>query len=691
MLCKLGLGETMIHRQFLIAFLLMLGAASASASRVLTLDDQFREQVVGDPQISADGNWIAYTVTSSDLKEDESNSHIWMSSFDGARTVQLTNRKKESESAPRFSPDGHWLAFLSGRGEDGDKDQVWLMDRAGGEARRISEFKGDVLDLAWSPDSKKLALIVKDPKPEDLKKKDGKDDDKDGDDEKHPKPIVVDRFQFKEDIEGYLGKERQHLYVFDLATHKAERLAPGEYNEYLPAWSPDGSQIAFVSRRERADFDRDENWNVYVVDAHAGAKPRALTTFPGPDSQPDWTSYPAWSPDGKFVAYIQGGPLKLIEYAVHHLAVVPAAGGTPKILTASLDRNVLQPVWSADGKTIRFIVEDDRAQYLASVPSTGGQVAHLAGARNVIVAHTATRSGREALLLGTPSAPVEVYAFDGKGAPRQVSHQNEWLKEITLGTVEETAFKSFDGAEVHGYLVKPPNFQKGMRYPAILRPHGGPVEQWDLTFDFGLQFLAANGYVAITQNPRGSSGRGEAWSKAIYADWGNRDAKDDLAAVDDAVRRGLADANRLCVAGWSYGGMSTNYIIAQDTRFKCARSGASISDIFAGYGTDEYVRDYESELGVPWKNQETWMRISFPYLHADRIKTPVLFMGGDKDFNVPLLNVEQMYQALKSLGLETELVIYPGQFHELTQPSDLRDRLKRDLDWFDKHLKGGKH
>ena len=684
----------MIHKHIACALLFAFGAVSpACAARVLTLDDQFREQAVGDPQISADGNWIAYSVTSTDLKEDESNGHIWMTSFDGARTIQLTGRKKESESAPRFSPDGRYLAFISGRGEEGDKAQVWLMDRAGGEAKRISEFKGDVLDLAWSPDSKKLALIVKDAKPKEAKKKsdatdaDSGGDDKDGDDKKHPKPIVIDRFQFKEDIEGYLGKQRQHLYVFDLATRKADRLAPGEFNEYLPSWSPDGKQIAFVSRRARADFDRDENWDVYVVDAHAGAKPRALTTFPGPDNQPDWTSYPAWSPDGKSIAYIQGGPLKLIEYAVHHLAVIPAAGGTPKVLTASLDRNVLQPVWSGDGKTIRFLVEDDRAQYLASIPSAGGPVVHLAGARNVISAHTANRAGREALLLGTPTAPVEIYAFDGKAAPRQVSHQNEWLKDITLGAVEETSFKSFDGAEVHGYVIKPPKFRTGVRYPAILRPHGGPVEQWDLTYDFELQFLAANGYLAITQNPRGSSGRGEAWSKAIFADWGNRDAKDDLAAVDDAVRRGLADAKRLCVAGWSYGGMSTNYIIAQDTRFKCARSGASISDIFAGYGTDEYVRDYESELGVPWKNPETWTRISFPYLHADRIKTPVLFMGGDKDFNVPLLNVEQMYQALKSLGVETELVVYPGQFHELTQPSHQRDRVERDLAWFDMHLK----
>ncbi len=203
-----------------------------------------------------------------------------------------------------------------------------------------------------------------------------------------------------------------------------------------------------------------------------------------------------------------------------------------------------------------------------------------------------------------------------------------------------------------------------------------------------MQFFAANGYAVIAANPRGSSGRGEAYCKAIYADWGNRDAKDVLAAVDDAVRRGIADPARLGVEGWSYGGMLTNYVIAQDTRFKAAISGASISNILAGYGTDEYVRDYETELGVPWKTTADWLRISFPFLHADRIRTPTLFMGGDKDFNVPLQNVEQMYQALRSLGVPTELIIYPGQFHGLTQPSDLRDRLKRDIDWFAARVKG---
>jgi dipeptidyl aminopeptidase/acylaminoacyl peptidase len=192
--------------------------------------------------------------------------------------------------------------------------------------------------------------------------------------------------------------------------------------------------------------------------------------------------------------------------------------------------------------------------------------------------------------------------------------------------------------------------------------------------------------VVVAANPRGSSGRGEVFAKAIYADWGNKDAQDVLAAVDYVVSRGIADPVRLGIGGWSYGGMLTNYTIAQDTRFKAAVSGASISNILAGYGTDEYTRDYEAELGTPWVNFDTWFRISFPFFHADRIVTPTLFMCGDKDFNVPLLNSEQMYQALRSLGRDTQLIIYPGQYHEIKKPSFLSDRLERSLAWYDKYL-----
>jgi dipeptidyl aminopeptidase/acylaminoacyl peptidase len=219
--------------------------------------------------------------------------------------------------------------------------------------------------------------------------------------------------------------------------------------------------------------------------------------------------------------------------------------------------------------------------------------------------------------------------------------------------------------------------------PTVLFSHGGPQSQNAAEFSMNWQIFAGHGYAVVAPNYRGGTGRGEAYAKAIYADWGSVDVADDLAAVDDAVARGVADPNRLVIGGWSYGGILTNYVIASDKRFKAAVSGASISNVFAGYGTDEYIRDYETELGRPWENPQGWLKISYPFFHNERIVTPTLFMAGDKDFNVPLLNSEQMYQALKSRGVDSELIIYPGEFHGLKRPSFLKDRMQRWLAWYD--------
>ena len=661
-----------------------LARSQPQEKRVLNLDDLAGIRTVMDPQVSPEGNWVAYTVRTLDMKEDKRHTHIWMTSWDGARTLQLTS-SKDSEHMPRWSPDGQYLAFLSSREGEDEIDQVWRMNRAGGEAERLTELKGGVNDFVWSPDSKRMALVVKDPDPEAVDSKD-KDKEKDKNKEKKtPKPIVIDRFQFKLDETGYLGKLREHIYLLDLATRKAEILTPGNYDELQPSWSPDGSTICFVSKRG-PDPDRDNNYDIYLIEAKLGAVARQLTTFKGADSDPDWESRLAWSPDGKSIAYTQGGAPELIYYAVHQLAVIPAAGGQARMVASSLDRNMTRPIWSADGGSIYFVLEDDRNEQLARVPASGGPVERLTAGSRVVGGFHVNATGKLAFLSSTPNEPVEVFAFD-KGEPRRLSHQNDELfAKLKLGAVEEMTFKSKDGTAINGFVVKPPDYQAGKRYPTILRIHGGPVLQFDNSFRFDWQILAAHGYVVVAANPRGSSGRGEVFSRAIWADWGNKDAQDVLAAVDQAVAQGIADPQRLGVGGWSYGGMLTNYVIAQDTRFKAACSGASTSNILAGYGTDQYIREYEAELGKPWTNPAGWMKVSFPFLHADRIVTPTLFLCGDKDFNVPLLNSEQMYQALRSLGRDTQLVIYPGEFHDINKPSYQRDRLERYLGWYDKYL-----
>jgi dipeptidyl aminopeptidase/acylaminoacyl peptidase len=654
----------------------------ATAKRNLQLDDLYRLREVSDPQVSPDGAWVAYTVSVPDTAEDQANSDVWMTSWDGARSVRLTSNKS-SEATPRWSPDGRYLTFLSDRDDPREVDQVWLLDRSGGEAERITDLPGGVSDYAWSPDSKRLALIVSDPDPDSTKVS------ADTIRKATPSPIVVNRFQFKEDETEYLDSRRDHLYLFDLASRKAGILTPGEYSEAWPSWSPDSRSIAFVSKR-RPEFDRTNNWDLYVVEASAGAVPRQLTTFEGPDMDPQWGGRaPAWSPDGKLLAYVQGGPLKLIYYAGQKIAVVPVAGGPARVLTPTLDRNALSPTWSSDGGSILFLLEDDRVTDVASVPAGGGKIAPLTGGRGFVSDFSVGPGGRVAVLAGTPTMPAEVFAVESGGL-RRLSRQNDaWLAGVRLAPAEEISFKSKDGTPIHGFLMRPVDYRPGDRVPTVLKIHGGPVYQFSNEFDFEWQHLAAEGFAVVAANPRGSSGRGEKFSTAIWADWGNKDGQDVLAAVDYAVAAGVADPARLGVGGWSYGGILTNQVIARDRRFKAAISGAGQSNALAGYGTDQYVREYEAELGLPWANPEAYTRVSYPFFHADRIVTPTLFLCGERDFNVPLLNSEQMYQALRSLGRETELVIYPGEYHEIRKPSYRRDRLQRYLSWYDRYLKPG--
>jgi dipeptidyl aminopeptidase/acylaminoacyl peptidase len=654
-----------------------LAFRAEAQSRKLALDDLNRLREVSAPEISPDGAWVAYTVTLPDTVKDEPNRDLWMTSWDGRRSVKLTS-SPASEGTPRWSPDGRYLAFISSREDSRDAAQIWLLDRTGGEAERLTDLPGGVSAYDWSPDSKRLALLANDPDPDSATTDTSR--------HKAARPIVIDRYQFKEDETGYLDRRRTHLYVFDLATRKAQILTPGSYNEQAPVWSPDGKSIAFVSKR-RPEFDRTNNWDLYVVDASTGASPRQLTTFEGADMDPGWGGRPpAWSPDGKYIAYVQGGPEKLIYYAGQKLAVVPSAGGTARVLTATLDRNVLSPRWSADGSRIVFLLEDDRITQLASVPAQGGTVRPLTMGRRYVGDYSLGPDGKIAVLSSTPGAPEEVFALDG-GELRPLSRQNDrWLSQIQLAPVEEISFKSGDGTAINGFLVRPVGYQSGTKVPTVLRIHGGPVYQFSNEFSFEWQLLAAQGFAVVAANPRGSSGRGEKFALGIWADWGNKDGEDVVAAVDYAVAQGVADPDRLGVGGWSYGGILTNQVIARDRRFKAAISGAGQSNALAGYGTDQYVREYEAELGKPWANTDTWIKVSYPFFHADRIVTPTLFMCGDKDFNVPLLNSEQMYQALRSLGRETQLVIYPGEYHEIRKPSYERDRLQRYLDWYGRHL-----
>lgn len=661
-------------------------AHAQTARRPLALDDHSKIVSIGDPQRSPEGAWVAYTVSTIDADKDRRNTDIWMVKWDGTEQVQLTS-SPDGESSPRWSPDGKYLAFIASRGTDEEKKkggQIWLLNRAGGEAQRVSDLKGGVSDIQWSPDSSRIAFAADDPDPDDEPEK------KDGWKRKTQPPIVIDRYHFKEDRTGYLKQLYSHIAVFDLATKQATVITSGKTDDNSPAWSPDGTRIAFLSKRGAADPDRTSNTDVWTVEARADAVPTQITKTPMGEH-----GRPAWSPDGGRIAVLLGDDDRNTAYRMSKLTVVPSSppasvgpAVAPPVYLPTLDRAVSNVAWSADGQNISFLLQDDRTNHVATVPAENpnGAAQRRSMGRRAIRALSPGKDGNFAVLATSPTEPSEIYALEGSNLRKLTKHNDPLLAELQLATTEDFQSKSKDGTDVHGLIVKPAGYTAGTKYPTLLIIHGGPNGQDEHAFSFDREFFAANGYVVLAINYRGSAGRGNAWQKAIHKDWGNLEVVDLLGAVDEAVKQGIADPNRLGIGGWSYGGISTNYTIATDTRFKAAVSGAASSLQFSIYGIDQYIVQYDQEMGQPWKNKDAWMKVSYPFFNADKIKTPTLFMGGEKDFNVPIAGGEQMYQALKSMGIDTQLVIFPGQFHGLTIPSYERDRLQRYLNWFNKYL-----
>jgi dipeptidyl aminopeptidase/acylaminoacyl peptidase len=659
----------------------------ASAPRAITIDDYFQIRAVHDPQLSPDAQWVTYTVKTAILKTDKNDERIWMVPRTGGDPIPLTAEDVSSSHA-RWSPDGKFIAFLSARAEG--KTQVWLLNRLGGEAQRLTDTPQDVDDFAWSPDGRYLVLVLRDASPEELEAaKEAKDKAGEADTrerKKAAKPWVIDRLQFKLDEVGYLDRRRTHLYIFDLAAKRMTQVTSGDYDDAEPAWSPDGKLLAFASNRSQPDPDLSYDSNIWVVAADnsdKGARLTQVTTNPGADTAP------AWSPDGKWLTYVTQLDPKLFDYATKHIAISPAAGGEAKVLTLAFDRVSIAPRFSPDGKFIYFIADDDGTQNLCRVPVTGGEITRPVSGRLMVNDYSLAPTGDLVAQVATIDRPDELFAFSISDRKlTQITHTNDALmSQLKLSHGEYVHFKSKDGTIISGYLYKPLAYVPGKKYPTILRPHGGPVWAYYAEFDHLPQLYAANGYAVLFPNPRGSTGYGEKHAKAIYADWGNKDFQDDMAMVDYAIEQGIADPDKLGVSGWSYGGISTDFIIAQTNRFKAAISGAGSALFISDYGHDQYQREYEIELGHPWENKAAWEKVS-PFYKIANVTTPTLFMGGDIDWNVPILGGEQMFQALKRLGRTVELVVYPGEYHEFKTPSHIQDRLERYLAWYAHYVKG---
>lgn len=651
---------------------LLLTGIHAQQKRPVAPIDYYRLQNISDPQISPDGKWIVYTLSTVDTVKDKRNRDLWMISWDGKDNVQLTNGPG-SESSARFSPDGKYISFTATREDDDDdkeekKPQVYLLDRRGGEAKKLTDVKGDIEEYTWKPDGSGILLVMKDPDYSDTGKT------------KIRTPYVMDRYQFKQDYEGYLDNRKTHLYYFDIKSKKLDTLTRGNFNETSPVFSPDGNTIAFVSNRT-PDPDKNENTEIYTMEAKPDATMKKITSWPGNDASPQW------SPDGKWIAYLQSSSDKAFTmYGENYLALVSKDGGEPKLLSNQADRPVRNPRWSNDGKSVSVLMEDDRQCNVVSFDVQNGQLAKITEGDKSF-SDLETQNGNWVTTMSDPKTPLEIYVLEKNNLRRLTTVQDSFLAPLQLATVEGFKSKSKDGTIVSGLLYRPANAAAGQKLPLILFIHGGPVAQDEYEFDLTRQIYASAGYAVAAVNYRGSSGRGIAYTKAIFGDWGNKEVMDIVGAANYLIKEGIADENNMGIAGWSYGGISTNYTIASDQRFKAAVSGAGSSLQLSMYGSDEYINQYENELGVPWKSLDKWLKVSYPFLHADKIKTPTLFMASQNDFNVPVVGAEQMYQALRSLGVPTELVIYPNQNHGLVVPSYIKFRYEKHIGWFNKYLK----
>lgn len=661
-----------IARNMFVLLISLYPALMFGADRPITIDDVLALKSVGSPQISPDGDWVAYTVRQRDMEEDKSQTRIWVVSTSGGDPVPMTS-VDYSASNPRWSPDNKYLSFQASKGED-EKTQVWNLNRIGGEAVQVTKVAQGISGYEWSPDGSRLLLEIQDAKEADLTE-DKEDDDK-------PLPHVIDRMQFKRDYVGYLDRRRSHIYVYTPGEEEPVQLTSGDYDDSDPVWSPDGKSIAFVSDRS-ADPDLSYGTDIWTVlvddDEHALTQ---VTSNPGRDYSP------TWSPDSRNIAYITSSGPDVGGSALtptRYLAATRVGRDQRKILTADLDRNVANPAYSADGETIYFRLEDSGQNHLASVNGDGGDLERLLE-RQVSVGDFVMGGGHTVLLMGQADQPAELFTFDDGTLVQLTQETAETLDGVATAQVEKLRFESDDGTPIEAFFFRPADFDDSKRYPTILWLHGGPAAQFTYNYSAIGQLYAANGYVVIMPNPRGSTGYGQEFAQGTVAKWGEKDFQDVMAAVDHGIELGIVDPERMGVGGWSYGGILTNYVITQTTRFKAAMSGASLGLVTANYGHDHYQLMYELEFGLPWEYPERWVELS-PFSKVEAITTPTLWMGGALDWNVPIINSEQMYIAMKRLGRETQLVVYPGEHHGIRRPSFEKDRLERWLDWYDSHLK----
>jgi len=668
---------------------------SPRKKRLITAEDLYRFQLIADCRISPDGKYVVFAVQRVDKKTEKKYSNLWVVPTDGGRPRQFTYGD-QVDGQPRWSPDGREIAFLSNRGDE-EQPQMYVIPFYGGEARPLTDLKGTFADFEWSPDGRRIVCQ--------FRKKDQEAIEREEDERKKELGIVsrhITRVFYKLDGTGYLPQERWHVWTIDARNGRAKQLTDGDvYDELEPRWSPDGGQIVFFSNRsEDPDFDPDAV-DLYVIPA-TGGEMRKIETPYGPKE------LPSFSPDGRWIAYVghEGGG---DWWKNDDLWAVPADGqGQARNLTGRYDIHVscdtindmgspamMPPTWSQDGQSLYFQMAHHGDTPLKSISLDGDDMQTVIGGEGVVGPFTFDQEGTKlAYFYGEMKNPGQVWVRDvASGRSRKLTRVNENLLDgIELGEIEEVWFKGAADNDLQGWILKPPGFDPSKKYPSILEIHGGPLVQYGNFFMHEFYYLAAQGYVVWFSNPRGGRGYGEAHAKAIWGAHGTADYADLMAWADYVAGQPYIDRDRMGVTGGSYGGYMTNWIIGHTDRFKAAVTQRSISNRISGWGSKDFNWTYQEMFDnqPPWEALDRYWDVS-PMKYIGNAKTPTLIIHSQQDHRCPIEQGEQVFVALKQLGVEAEFVVFPDEPHGLSRVgrTDRRiERLNHIRRWFDRFLKG---